>query len=87
MNNRILITCTDSMMKQFLEPHVIHLVESGHAVDVACSEVLDRFSEVSEDLKEYGKLYKLSMQRSPFDRSNLKGYKSCEGGFRRKYQT
>ena len=75
MGKRLLITCTDSMMKQFLEQHVIHLIENGYTVDVACSEVLDRFSEVSADLKGYAKLYKLSMQRSPFDRSNLKGYR------------
>ena len=78
LSRRILITCTDSMMKQFLEPYVFHLVENGCSVDVACSEVLDRFSEVSEDLKGYAKLYKLSMQRSPFDRSNLKGYKEVK---------
>ncbi len=78
MAKRLLITCTDSMMKQFLEPHVLHLIESGCTVDVACSEVLNRFSEVSEDLKGHVKLYKLSMQRSPFDRSNLKGYKEVK---------
>lgn len=78
MGKRLLITCTDSMMKQFLEQHVIHLVENGYTVDVACSEVLDRFSEVSADMKGYAKLYKLSMQRSPFDRSNLKGYREVK---------
>ena len=78
MAERVLITCTDSMMKQFLEPHVIHLVENGYTVDVACSEVLDRFSEISKDLKGYVKLYKLSMRRSPFDWSNLKGYREVK---------
>ena len=75
MNKRILITCTDSMMKQFLEQHVIHFIEAGHTVDVACSQVLDRYDEVAEDLKGYANLYKLNMQRSPFSLSNLKGYK------------
>ena len=78
MAKKLLITCTDSMMKQFLEPHVIHLVENGYSVDVACSEVLDRFSEVSADLKGYAQLYHLSMRRSPFDRANLKGYKEVK---------
>ena len=50
MAERILITCTDSMMKQFLEPHVIHLVENGYDVEIACSDVLGRFQEVQEDL-------------------------------------
>ena len=78
MAKRLLITCTDSMMKQFLEPHVLHLAESGFTVDVACSDVLDRFSEVSADLNGYAKLYKLCMERSPFDRTNLKGYREVK---------
>lgn len=78
MAKRLLITCTDSMMKQFLEPHVIHLLQNGYTVDAACSEVLNRFSEVSEDLQGLVNLYKLSMRRSPFDRANLKGYREVK---------
>ena len=33
MAERILITCTDSMMKQFLEPHVRNLAENGYEVE------------------------------------------------------
>lgn len=65
MAKRILITSTDSMMKQFLEPHVINLVENGFEVEIACSEVLDRFKEVREDLQDYVKIHHLSLKRNP----------------------
>ena len=50
MAKRILITCTDSMMKQFLEPHVRNLAGNGYEVEIACSEVLNRMAEVRQDL-------------------------------------
>ena len=78
MNKRILITCTDSMMKQFLEPHVIYLVEKGYEVEIACSEVLSRMAEVREDLGKYVRIHPLSMQRSPLSKDNLKGYKEVK---------
>lgn len=78
MKKRILITCTDSMMKQFLEPHVINLVEHGYEVEIACSEVLNRMAEVRKDLGNYVKIHQLSMQRSPLSKDNLKGYKEVK---------
>ena len=78
MAKRILITCTDSMMKQFLEPHVVHLVEQGYEVEIACSEVLSRMAEVREDLGKYVKIHQLRMQRSPLSKDNLKGYKEVK---------
>lgn len=36
---KLLITCTDLMMIQFLVPHVKHLSENGYQVDIACSVV------------------------------------------------
>lgn len=78
MGKRILITCTDSMMKQFLEPHVINLVEHGYEVEIACSEVLSRMAEVREDLGKYVKIHQLHMQRSPLSKDNLKGYKEVK---------
>ncbi len=65
MCKKILITCTDSMMKQFLEPHVLHLVENGFDVEIACSEVLGRMSEIRKDLGRYARIHQLSMRRSP----------------------
>lgn len=74
IKKRILITCTDSMMKQFLEPHVIHLAESGYEIELACSEVLNRMAEVREDLRDYAVIHQVDLQRSPLAFSNLKGY-------------
>lgn len=79
MAKRILITCTDSMMKQFLEPHVINLVNNGYEVEIACSEVLNRFKEVQEDLGGIVKIHHLSLQRSPLAISaHFKGYKELK---------
>ena len=78
MAKRLLITCTDSMMKQFLEPHVRYLVENGYEVEIACSEVLERMSEVREDLGKYVRIHRLSMQRSPLSIDNVKGYKEVK---------
>lgn len=76
MAKRILITCTDSMMKQFLEPHVINLVNNGYEVEIACSEVLNRFKEVQEDLGSIVKIHHLSLQRSPLAvPAHIKGFK------------
>lgn len=79
MAKRILITCTDSMMKQFLEPHVVNLVNSGYEVEIACSEVLNRFKEVQEDLGGIVKIHHLSLQRSPLAISaHFKGYRELK---------
>ena len=79
MAERILITCTDSMMKQFLEPHVIHLVENGYDVEIACSDVLGRFQEVQEDLGSVVKTHRLSLQRSPLAfPAHMKGYRELK---------
>ena len=58
MGKRILITCTDSMMKQFLEPHVRYLIKNGYDVEIACSEVLSRLKEIQEDLGAYVPIHK-----------------------------
>lgn len=78
MGKRVLITCTDSMMKQFLEPHVLHLVENGFDVEIACSEVLGRMSEIWKGLGRYVRIHQLSMRRSPLSGDNLKGYKEVK---------
>ena len=79
MAKRILITCTDSMMKQFLEPHVINLVDNGYEVEIACSEVLNRFNEVQEDLEKIVKIHRLSLRRSPLAvPAHFKGYQELK---------
>ena len=76
MADRILITCTDSMMKQFLEPHVKFLVENGFEIEIACSEVLNRFSEIQTDLSHLVRIHRLDLKRSPFAiKAHIKGYR------------
>ena len=62
------------MMKQFLEPHVKRLVEKEYDVEIACSEVLNRFREIQEDLGKLVKIHKLTLKRSPVSPINFIGY-------------
>ena len=78
MSKRILITCTDSMMKQFLEPHVRNLAVNGYEVEIACSEVLNRMTEVREDLGDSVKIHLLHLKRSPLALSNIRGYREIK---------
>ncbi len=69
---KILVTSTDLMMLQFLAPHVKNLREKGYDVEIACSEVGNRFNEVLSVLgKEHS--YKVRLQRNPLKLSNFKG--------------
>ena len=78
MAERILITCTDSMMKQFLEPHVRNLAENGYEVEIACSEVLNRMTEVRQDLGQLVPVHELHLKRSPLAVSNARGYRELK---------
>lgn len=78
MAKRILITCTDSMMKQFLEPHVRNLAENGYEVEIACSEVLNRMTEVRQDLEQLVPVHQLHLKRSPLAVSNARGYRELK---------
>ena len=78
MAERILITCTDSMMKQFLEPHVRFLAENGYEVEIACSEVLNRMDEVRQDLGNLVKIHQLHLKRSPLALTNIRGYREVK---------
>ena len=78
MAKRILITCTDSMMKQFLEPHVRNLAENGYEVEIACSEVLNRMTEFRKDLEQLVPVHQLHLKRSPLAVSNARGYRELK---------
>ena len=79
MAESILITCTDSMMKQFLEPHARYLAENGYEVEIACSEVLNRMDEVRQDLGDtVKKIHLLHLKRSPLSLSNIRGYREVK---------
>ena len=72
---KILITCTELMMIQFLVPHVKHLAENGFDVEVACSHVGGRMEEVCAALEGVAKVYVLRLHRSPAAPGNLLGYR------------
>ena len=79
MAKRILITSTDLMMVQFLVPHVKNLASNGFEVEIACSEVGGRLSEVKEILKKYVKaVHQVRLVRSPVSMMNFKGYKDMK---------
>lgn len=72
---KILITCTDLMMIQFLVPHVKHLAENGYHVEVACSVVGNRIDDVRRALADSAKaIHTVRLERSPVSPNNLKGY-------------
>ncbi len=74
---KILVTSTDLMMLQFLVPHVVNLRKQGYDVEVACSEVGNRFQEVQSVLGSE-KTYKVRLSRNPLKPSNFKGLKDLK---------
>lgn len=76
MGKRILITSTDLMMIQFLVPHVENFAEHGYEIEIACSNVGGYIEEIKKRLKNSVKaVYTVSLVRSPFSLSNIKGYR------------
>lgn len=72
---KILITCTDMMMIQFLVPHVRNLAENGFEVEIACSVVGDRIGDVRSALSGTVKaIHTLRLERSPVSPRNILGY-------------
>lgn len=71
---RILITSTELMMLQFLLPHVASLRSEGNEVELACSEVGNRFQELSDYFHGEIKIYKIHLHRSPARPDNLQGF-------------
>lgn len=72
---KILITCTDMMMIQFLVPHVRNLAENGFEVEIACSVVGDRIGDVRDALSGTVKaIHTLRLERSPVSPRNILGY-------------
>lgn len=76
MGKRILITSTDLMMIQFLVPHVENFAKHGYEIEIACSNVGGYIEEIKKRLKNSVKaVYTVSLVRSPFSLSNIKGYR------------
>ena len=73
----ILVVCTtDSMIWNFLVPHIKHLEELGHKVECACSKTGFYFNELVE--KHGLVLYEIPFKRSPFKLSNFKCYRQLK---------
>lgn len=75
---RILITCTDVMMYQFILPHVKYLSEHGYVVDVACSHAEGYKNEgyheyIKKSIPTTSRFYALNLERNPFTLGNSKG--------------
>lgn len=75
---KILVSSTDSMMIQFLIPHVKKLIADGHQVDIACSIVKGRMEEIKKALPESVNIFTVNLARSPIKPSNLKGLKELK---------
>lgn len=79
MSKRILITSTDLMMVQFLLPHVKNLALKGYVIDLACSEVGERFDEMKNVVEPYTRnVFKVDLKRSPLALSNYRGYRQLK---------
>ena len=75
---KILITSTDSMMIQFLVPHVQNLINNGYQVDIACSIVKNRMEEIKTALPQCRNIYTVKLSRSPLKLSNFNGLKQLK---------
>ncbi len=75
MNNRILIVCTtDSMIWNFLVPHIKQLENDGCYVECACSITGDFFKNLIDmyDIK----MNEIPFERSPYNKKNFSAYKA-----------
>lgn len=73
MKKRILITCTDLMLHQFLLPHVQYLRRQGWDVELACSEVGGKLETIRAALPGIP-LYPVRLRRSPLWVGNFLGF-------------
>lgn len=72
--SRILIICTtDSMIWNFLVPHIKELEKRGHYVECACSETGSFFNDLSQ--KYNIKMNKICFKRTPYSFRNIKAYR------------
>lgn len=75
MNKTLLITSTDLMMVQFLVPHIKHLAGKGYIIDIACSNVGNKFNEVKEIATPFVRnIFELRLKRNPLSPKNFIGY-------------
>lgn len=68
--HRILVLCTtDSMIWNFLIPHINDLIEAGHIVECACSKTGEFFEKLQD---EYGfVMHRIEFERTPYSLKNV----------------
>lgn len=74
MTNRVLVVCTtDSMIWNFLVPHIKELEDKGCYVECASSITGNYFDDL---IQKYGiKMNAIQFKRSPYDVKNIQAYK------------
>lgn len=70
---KVLVLCTtDSMIWNFLVPHIKDLKNDGYDVECACAETGKYYNELEE---KYGfKMNKIQFARSPYKKENINAY-------------
>ncbi len=67
------------MMVQFLLPHLEYLSEHGYDVEIACSDVGGRMSEIHQKAAPFTKkIHTVRLVRNPFSLKNLTGYQDLK---------
>lgn len=76
VRHKMLITCTETMILNFLRPHIDNLLNKKFKVDIACSNVKNRVDELKEIWGDSVEINVVSASRSPNKLiKNLKAYK------------
>lgn len=77
LNKKILVVCTtDSMIWNFLIPHINYWMEKDIIVDIACSRTGFYFNELEEMFN--GHVFEVPFERSPFKIQNLKALRQLQ---------
>ena len=73
MKKKVLVLCTtDSMIWNFLVPHIRKLQENGYTVECACSRTGDYFSWLREKCGLV--MHLIPFERNPFRKANIRAY-------------
>lgn len=77
MDNKILVICTtDSMIWNFLVPHIQRLQQEGYIIECACSRTGEYFTWLQE---KYGfVMHQIQFERNPFRIANIKAYRQLK---------
>ena len=75
MKKKILITATELNLVQFWVAHIENLIKSGCTVDIVCSDVGGKLSELKARLQSCGnpKITVVDLKRSPLSPHNIRG--------------